>query len=339
MTVSVNLDHSSESVIQLGVVIPVYNEAACLRTLHERLTTVLRSLNLEWQIVYVNDGSTDDSGRILTELGFGDERVSVIELSRNFGKEASMTAGLDMVSAEAVVIMDADLQHPPEVIAEFVTLWRAGADVVVGKRRDRAYDQLWKRIGARFFYTLLSGHANIDIPRDVGDFRLMSKPAVLSLRRLRESHRFMKGLFAWIGFDSHVVEYDCLERESGQSKWGLPKMFNLALEGLTSFSIRPLRIASVIGALTASLSLVYGLWITLRTMFFGDPVPGYPSLMVMILFLGGLQLLALGIIGEYVGRTFDESKDRPVYVVRGVINPQHLLDVEPIAPPARRNNR
>lgn len=320
-------DNASLPKAGLGIVIPVFNESATLSTLHERLTAVLNSLDSNWQVVYVNDGSTDDSREQLSNIASGEPRVSIIELSRNYGKDAAMTAGLDLVSAEAVVVMDADLQHPPETIRQFVEKWRAGDDVVVAKRKNRSADESWRRVGTKVFYHLLRGNADFDIPEDVGDFRLMSYRAVEALRRLRENHRFMKGLFSWIGFEPSVVEYECPDRLSGHSKWSARALWNYALEGLISFSIRPLRVASIVGAITAFLSLIYGFWIAFRTLLFGDPVPGYPSLMVVILFLGGLQLLALGIIGEYVGRTFGESKRRPVYVIKAVTNRENLLDL------------
>ncbi len=312
----------------LAVIVPVYDEVQSIEQFHNELLTVLGTLGLVWRVLYVDDGSCDGSSDVLERLASLDGHISVIELSRNFGKEAAITAGLDFTDSDAVVIMDADLQHPPEMIVEFVKHWRNGTDVVFARRRNRYIESVLKRVGSRLFYKILRYSSDVDIPEDVGDFRLMSRRAVEAVRKLRERHRFMKGLFAWIGFEQKYVEYDCVSRSAGHSKWGLGQLMNFALDGVTSFSIRPLRISSIFGAVIAILSFFYGSWIIIKTLVFGDPVPGFPSLMVVILFLGGIQLLALGLIGEYIGRTFGESKRRPIYVVKDIKNPADLL-IEP----------
>lgn len=320
----------------IATVVPVYNEVYTLERFHQRLVGVLDTLGMGWTVLYVNDGSADGSSEILAGIAGGDSRVSVIELSRNFGKEAAITAGLDLVDSDAVVVMDADLQHPPLLIVDFLELWRDGADVVYARRRHRDQEGTVKRAGARMFYRILLHGSEIDIPENVADFRLMSRRAVNAVRALRENHRFMKGLFAWIGFEQRSVEYECEARQGGQSKCGVGRLMDLALEGITSFSIEPLRLSSIVGATIVVLAILCGIWVIIKTMLFGDPMLGFPSLMATILFLGGLQLLALGIIGEYIGRTFGESKRRPIYIIKDI---QNRSNVAPATPFDMANHR
>ena len=316
---------------ELNIIIPVYNEASSLNVLYEKVRSSTEGVKVNFNIIFINDGSRDNSALELEKISKNNKNVVVIELSRNFGKEAAITAGLDASQADAVIIMDADLQHPPELIPTFINQWQAGSVVVVGKRINRDSDPYWKNIGAHIFYKLIHNSSDYTISKDIGDFRLMDKSVVDAITKLRENHRFMKGLYAWVGFDKTIVEYHCANRDTGTSKWGIGSLANLALEGITSFSIKPLRIASIIGGLTAVISIIYACWIILKTILYGDPVQGYPSLMVVMLFLGGTQLLALGIIGEYVGRTFGESKRRPVYIIKKVLNSENIPDISNIS--------
>ena len=300
----------------LSIVVPVHNEAAVLTTFHERLMQVMDELPLAIEIVYVDDGSSDLSPKILRQLRMRDTRVAVLELSRNFGKEAAMTAGLDHAGGDAVIVIDADLQDPPELIADMVAAWREGYDVVVARRTCRSGETGFKKLSSKLFYRMLNRVSAVPIPVDVGDFRLMSRRAVEALKTLPERNRYMKGLFAWVGFPQKELLYAREARHVGHSQWGFWKLLGLALDGLTSFTWAPLRVATVVGVLVATGALTLGGFILVKTLLYGDPVPGYPSLMCMVLFLGGMQLLAIGIQGEYLGRLFVESKQRPIYLLK-----------------------
>ena len=300
----------------LSVVVPAYNEQEVLEQFHRRLGAVLDSLPAGAEIVYVNDGSSDGTIGVMRRLRDVDPRVAIVDLSRNFGKEIALTAGIDFARGDAVVVIDADLQDPPELIAELVAHWRQGYDVVYGRRAAREGETWVKKITAHYFYRFIRSVSKVQIPEDAGDFRLLSRRAVESLKQLREQHRFMKGLFAWIGFPQKAVPYRRDPRYAGQTKWSYWRLWNFAIEGITSFSIAPLKLASYVGVLTAVAAFAYGAFILVRTLLFGNPVPGYPSLLTVILFLGGLQLLALGVIGEYLGRMFNETKRRPLYYVQ-----------------------
>jgi glycosyltransferase involved in cell wall biosynthesis len=244
-----------------------------------------------------------------------DDRVAVLSLSRNFGKETAITAGLDHATGDAVVVIDADLQDPPELISELVANWREGFDMVYAKRRSRAGETWLKRGTARIFYRLMQRMGDLKLPEDTGDFRLMSRRVVDAVRQMREQHRFMKGLFAWVGYPSTYVLYDREARSSGISKWSYWKLWNLALEGITSFTVMPLKFATYLGLMVALMSGVYAAQVVVKTLIIGNPVAGYPSLMTVVLFLGGVQLMFLGVIGEYLGRVFNETKQRPLYLV------------------------
>lgn len=306
-----------ESPTRISVVVPAYDEQDVLQAFHARLATVMASLACEWEVIYVNDGSRDATLAVLGELSRADPHVAVIDLSRNFGKEIAMTAGLDHAGGDAVVIIDADLQDPPELIGEFVRVWReTGADVVYGQRRSRAGESGLKRLSAHLFYRLIQRVSRVRIPEDTGDFRLMTRRAVVALRQLREQHRFMKGLFAWIGYRQVAVPYDRDARVAGRTKFSYWSLWNFALEGITSFTTAPLRLATYLGLSVAAFAFVFGAWIVAKTLMSGNPVPGYPSLIVVVLFLGGVQLAFIGLIGEYLGRMFDESKARPLYLVQ-----------------------
>jgi polyisoprenyl-phosphate glycosyltransferase len=299
----------------LSVVVPAYNEEEVLAEFHRRTSVVLDQLRVKCEILYVNDGSRDATLQIMYRLHQADPRVTVIDLSRNFGKEVALSAGIDHARGDAVVVMDADLQDPPELIPKFVQRWQEGYDVVYATRTARHGESLLKRATAHAFYRLIQRVSRVRIPQNTGDFRLLSRRAVNSLRQLKEQHRFMKGLFAWIGYPQVAVPYERDARSAGQTKWNYWKLWNFALEGITSFSIAPLKIATYFGFVTAAVAVLFGFWIITKTLLFGDIVRGYPTLMVTILFLGGAQLMAIGILGEYVGRMFDEAKNRPLYFV------------------------
>lgn len=299
----------------LTVVVPAYNEAAVLEAFHGRLGRVLDELPLDCNVLYVDDGSSDATWQIIEGLMARDARTGAIRLSRNFGKEAALTAGLDHVDADAAVVIDADLQDPPELIPALVDQWRAGFDVVYATRTARAGETGFKRLTAALFYRSMERLSDTRVPRDTGDFRLLSRRSLDALRQLRERQRFMKGLFTWIGFRQTAVYYLREPRQAGNTKWNYWRLLNLAIEGITSFSTVPLRLATWVGVLSSLLAFLYGLWVFGKAVVLGDPVHGYPSLMVVILFLGGVQLLALGVIGEYLGRNYAESKQRPLYFI------------------------
>lgn len=297
-----------------SVVVPVFNEAEGLPEFHRRLSAAMRRLG-RWEVIYVNDGSTDASLPVLARLHEAGPGVAVINLARNFGKEIAMTAGLDHAAGEAVVVIDADLQDPPELIEALAAEWRRGFDVVYAQRRGRAGESWIKRTTAAAFYRLMERIGHVPLPRDTGDFRLMSRRVVEAVVSMREQQRFMKGLFAWVGFPSKAVPYDRAARHAGRTTWTYWRLWNLALEGVTSFTVVPLRISTYMGMAIALLALVYGAFVAVRALLFGNQVAGYPSLLTFILFLGGMQLMALGVIGEYLGRVFNETKQRPLYIV------------------------
>lgn len=298
----------------ISVVVPAFNEAGGLDAFHQRLQLALAGLE-KWEVVYVDDGSSDTTLAVMEALRRTDDRVGLVSLSRNFGKEIAITAGLDHAAGDAVVVIDADLQDPPELIPELVAHWRAGFDMVYAKRRSRAGESWMKRATAAIFYRLMQRMGDLKLPANTGDFRLMSRRVVDAVRQLREQHRFMKGLFAWVGYPTTYVLYDRQPRCSGVSKWSYWKLWNLALEGITSFTVMPLKFATYAGLAVALLSMVYVAEVLVKTLIIGNPVAGYPSLMSVVLFLGGVQLMFLGVIGEYLGRVFNETKQRPLYLV------------------------
>ena len=299
----------------ISVVAPVYNEEDVIHEFHHRLTAVLSDLQHEVEVIYVNDGSKDSSLALLSSLAAADDRIGVVDLSRNFGKEIAMTAGLDHCRGDAVVVIDTDLQDPPELIVDFIREWEDGFDVVYGRRRSRQGETWLKKKTAQWFYSLIKSVSEVEIPENVGDFRLLSRRALDSLLLLREKHRFMKGLFSWVGYSQKAIDYDRCPRYAGDTKWNYWKLWNFALEGITSFTVSPLIISTYVGFVTSLVAFFYGGFVIVKTLLFGNSVPGYPSLLVVILFLGGIQLMALGVIGEYVGRMFNETKNRPLYLV------------------------
>jgi len=297
-----------------SVVVPAYNEAASILAFHARLARVMAPVGT-WEAIYVNDGSRDDTLLRLQSIRRQDPRLALLNLSRNFGKEVAVTAGLDHARGDAVIIIDADLQDPPELIPQLIAGWREGYDVVYAQRRSRHSDSAMKRTTADLFYRLMSRLGHVDMPKEAGDFRLLSRRAADAVRQLREQHRMMKGLFAWIGYPSKAVPYDRAPRHAGETKWNWWSLWNLAIEGITGFTVMPLKIATYLGLAVALLAAAYATKVVVKTLLWGDPVAGYPSLMTVILFLGGVQLITLGVIGEYLARVFNETKGRPLYLV------------------------
>ncbi|MGL4437956.1 MAG: glycosyltransferase family 2 protein [Bosea sp. (in: a-proteobacteria)] len=301
--------------VELSVVVPVFNEARNLRPLMDALRPVLDAETSGWEIIFVDDGSADDSLAVIRELNAEDKRLRAVSFSRNFGKEIAIAAGLDHTRGRAVAIMDADLQHPPAVLASFLSKWREGYGMVYGVRSDRDGEGALKRNFARVFYKLFERFGETRLPEGAGDYRLMDRKAVDALCAMGERARFSKGLYAWVGFKSIGVEFDVAERLHGATKFNYRKLFSFAFDGISSFSTVPLKIATYFGVLIACLSTLAALFYALRTLFFGTDLPGFPTLVVSIMFFSGIQLISLGMIGEYVGRIFAEVKRRPLYLV------------------------
>lgn len=302
----------------LSVVVPVYNEAEGISYFHERATTALSRIEgCDFELVYVDDGSRDGSYDIMRKLAEGDPRVRIVKFSRNFGHQIAITAGLDYARGDAIVFIDADLQDPPETIAELVAKWNEGFDVVYARRNKRPGETAFKLFTATMFYRLLRSVANVDIPPDVGDFRLISRNVADVLRNMKEKDRYIRGLVSWIGFNQTAVLYDRDERYAGETKYPLRKMIKFALDGITSFSSAPMRIATWLGNIVSAMAFLY-LIIIIAQAILGYTVPGFASIMVAVLFLGGVQLICLGILGEYLGRVFNEVKPRPIYIVQEV---------------------
>jgi len=304
----------------LSLVLPVFNEEAVIPELHDRLQKFLKELALESEVVFVDDGSRDKTFAMLEELAKKDSRYSILSFSRNFGHQTAITAGVDHARGEAVVVMDADLQDPPEVVLEMIAKWKAGYDVVYGKRRSREGETFFKKITAAVFYRTFAAMIPIEVPLDTGDFRLMSRRVVLTLRALRETHRFVRGMVSWVGFKQTAVLYDRPARFAGETKYPLRKMVRFAIDGITSFSILPLRFSTYLGMTVATLSVLYAIYAVIDRFVLHHTVPGWTTTVVLIALLSSVQLLMIGILGEYVGRIYEEVKGRPLYVVRDKIN-------------------
>jgi len=316
----------------LTIVIAAHNEEAALPVLHPRLLAVLDGLDeVRGRVLYVDDGSTDGTWALINRLAGEDARVTGLRLSRNFGKEAALTAGLDQVLQGAVMILDADGQDPPELLPQFIARWREGYDNIHGTRLERDGESWLKRTTASLFYRTIGRLSRTPIPADTGDFRLLSPRALAALRRMRERHRFMKGLFSWVGYRRVAIPYHRHARLAGSSKFTFWKLWNFALEGITSFSTVPLRAATYLGLLTAALAFVFAIWVVAKAAMMGDRVAGWPTMMAVILFLGGVQLIALGLIGEYLGRLYEEVKQRPLYLLEAQVGA--LLDAPVECPP------
>ena len=317
----------------ISILIPCYNEQESLPALYKRLKELMDSIeNYQFEIMFVNDGSRDDTLKIIKDLRAKDSRVNYVDLSRNFGKEIAMIAGIDHINTDAMIVMDADLQDPPELIKEMLYWWEQGYNDVCAKRKSRAGETWFKKVCAKrksragetwfkkwsshTYYKILQKVSRIPVQPDVGDFRLLDRQCIEALKELRETQRYTKGLFSWIGFDKKEILFDRDARIAGKTKWNYFGLFNLAVEGITSFTIFPLRLASIIGIAIAVLAIIYMLFIIVKTLIYGGDVAGYPSLISVILFIGGVQLVFLGIMGEYLGRIFNETKGRPLYFVK-----------------------
>ncbi len=316
MQATANHLNDNQLVPILTVIVPAFNEEEVLPIFHRRLVDALSQMTSSWEVLYIDDGSSDKTVDIIKLLQVTHSTVSLAKLSRNFGKEAAVSAGLKFARGEAVVVIDADLQDPPELIPEMMTVWQQdGVDMVNMRRRTREGETWFKKATAHAFYRVINQLSDVEIPADVGDFRLISRRAVDALNQLPETNRFMKGLFAWVGYKQITVEYDRQPRAAGNTKWHYLKLWNFALEGITGFSVAPLKIATYAGFLSAVGAFIYALIFFIKTLIYGDPVHGFPTLIVTILILGGLQLMATGILGEYLGRLFIESKQRPLYLL------------------------
>jgi glycosyltransferase involved in cell wall biosynthesis len=310
---------------RLSVVVPIYNEASSCKEFFERVIPALSSITENFELVCVNDGSTDDSSSLLQQLHGDDSRIKLVNLTRNFGKELALTAGLDLATGDAVIPMDADLQDPPELIPKLVERWLEGFDMVVAVRDDRRSDSWMKRNAANMFYRVIGRIGEVPVPSNAGDFRLIDRTVVEVLKRLPERNRFMKGIFAWVGFRQAIVTYARPPRAAGESKWGYWKLWNLALEGIFSMTMMPLRVWTYFGISVALFAGCYMVFIIARTLLYGVDVAGYPSLIVAILFFSGINMVGLGILGEYVGRIFVEVKQRPLYLIHDTVG----FDVQP----------
>lgn len=306
---------TTQADVELSVVVPVFNEARNLKPLMEALRPVLDRETSGWEVIFIDDGSADDSLAVIRELNAHDPRLRAVSFSRNFGKEIAIAAGLDHARGRAVAIMDADLQHPPAVLATFLAKWREGYGMIYGVRSDRDGEGVLKRNFARAFYKVFERFGETRLPEGAGDFRLLDRKAVDALCAMGERARFSKGLYAWVGFKSIGIEFEVAERLHGATKFNYRKLFSFAFDGISSFSTVPLKIATYFGVLIACLSTLAALFYALRTVFFGSDLPGFPTLVVSIMFFSGIQLISLGMIGEYVGRIFAEVKRRPLYLV------------------------
>lgn len=300
---------------KISILIPVYNEEESICMLYNRLKMVLENIDYDHEILFVNDGSKDNSLRMIQKLRKEDPCVSYLNLSRNYGKEIAMAAGFDYILGDAVIIMDADLQDPPELIPEMVSFWEQGYDDVYAKRRNREGESWLKKKTSFWFYRILKKLSKVEIQEDTGDFRLLDRRAIEAIRKIKEQHRYTKGFFSWIGFNKKEILFDRDPRIAGTTKWNYFKLLDLAIEGIISFSAMPLRISTILGFMIAIFSFIYMIYVIIKTLLFGDPVAGYPSLVSLILFLSGIQFIILGVIGEYLGRVFNETKNRPLYFI------------------------
>ncbi len=316
---------------KVSILIPCYNEEKSLPLLYPALCELMDAPELsryEWEIMFVNDGSADGTLDELKALRNKDSRINYIDLSRNFGKENAMLAGFDYVTGDCMIIMDADLQHPPTLIPQMLEQWEQGYDDVYAKRLSRGKESWLRRKMSLWFYSLLQRASEVDVLPNVGDFRLLDRKCINMLRHLRESQRYTKGMYSWIGFRKKEVLFEQQDRVAGTSSWNFMSLFNLAINGITSFTTFPLRLATILGFLVSVAAFLFLVYVLVNTLIWGDPVQGYPTMMVVILFLGGIQLVALGIIGEYLGHVYHESKHRPTYIVRE-FNDQVLEDGYP----------
>lgn len=310
---------------KISIIVPAFNEEDSLPLFRKELCKVIDSFvdRYDFEVVFVNDGSRDDTLKILKQFHNEDNRMNFIDLSRNYGKEIAMLAGFDFVTGDCAIIMDADLQEPPEIIPQMIDKWEAGYDDVYGKRRSSQQSAV-KRVSSKLYHRMLENISDVDMTIDAGDFRLLDRKCINAIKTLRESQRYTKGMYSWIGFKKSPVEYDIQSRAAGSSKWNFTKLAHLAVNGITSHSVVPLRLASYLGLLVSFIAFIFMIYVLVKSAIWGDPVAGFPTLLTVILFLGGFILLALGIIGEYLGRIFIETKQRPPYFVNSINGNDHL---------------
>ena len=302
---------------KITLLIPCYNEESSLPLLYPELNKLMDSMDkYDWELIFVNDGSKDNTINALKQLRATDSRVNYIDLSRNFGKEVAMLAGFDYAGGDCMIIMDADLQHPPTLIPEMIKWWEQGFDDVYAKRKSRGKESWLRKHLSLQFYKILQSSSRFDVLQNVGDFRLLDRKCINALKSLRERERYTKGMYCWIGFNKKEIEFEQGNRVAGESSWNYRQLFSLAVDGITSFTNAPLRISTITGFIISTLAFIYMIWVFIKAAIWGDPVQGYPTLVILILFLGGVQLLSLGIIGEYIGRIYNETKNRPNYIVR-----------------------
>ena len=312
---------------KVSILIPCYNEEKSLPMLYPELVKLMDgNTGYEWELMFVNDGSTDGTILELKRLRQQDSRVNYVDLSRNFGKEAAMLAGFDYVTGDAVVILDADLQHPPTLIPEMIKYWEQGYDDVYAKRSTRGKESWLRRRLSLLFYKILQQSSRFDVLPNVGDFRLLDRKCINALKKMRESERYTKGMYGWIGFKKKELEFQQGDRLAGKSSWSFRRLFSLALDGITSFTNVPLRASTIVGFIVSLCAFLYMIYVFVKALIWGDPVQGYPTLVILVLFLGGIQLLSLGIIGEYIGRIYNETKNRPNYIVRQ-FNDEDVLEM------------
>lgn len=301
---------------KISIIIPCYNEQDNISTLYDALSRIMDgNPDYSWNVLLINDGSIDGTLQEIKRIRTGDKRIGYIDLSRNFGKENAMLAGFDNVSGDCAIIMDADMQHPPHVIPEMIKMWEEGFDDVYAERESRGRESFMRKHLSLLYYKILEKTARMDVLPNVGDFRLLDRKCIESVKKLRETQRYTKGLFCWIGFRKGKVTFRQGDRKEGKSSFSYFKLFNLAIEGITSYTTAPLRISTIMGILVSFLTIVYMLYVFIKTILIGEPVQGFPTIIIIVLFLGGVQLLSLGIIGEYLGRIFYETKNRPVYLI------------------------
>lgn len=300
----------------LSLIVPVFNEEQSLEYFIKTTSDVLNKEKINFQMVFINDGSKDQTERKLREFAEFDEKIKFVNLSRNFGKDVALTAGIDLADGDAVIPIDVDLQHPPEIIPDMISLWLEGYEVVNAKRSDKDNETFFKKIFSKIFYSLFNSLSTMPLPSKIGDFRLIDKEVIVELRKLRETHRFMKGLFAWVGFNQISIDYDRPGRIHGNTKWRFKSLFNFAINGITSFSVSILRISMIVGFTISILGFIYALITIYQTIIYGIDVPGYASIIILVLILGGVQLISIGIQGEYVGKIFEEVKKRPLYIIK-----------------------
>lgn len=302
---------------KISILVPCYNEEASLPLLYPELKKLMdKTTNYQWEVLFINDGSKDKTLQILKELREKDNRICYVDLSRNFGKENAMLAGFDYVTGDCMVIMDADLQDPPSLIPEMIQYWEEGYEDVYAKRNNRGKESWLRKKFSLLFYAILQKSTRFEVLKNVGDFRLLDRSCIEALKRLREAERYTKGMFCWIGFKKKEIIFNRGDRVAGKSNWNFFSLFNLAIEGITSFTTSPLRFASILGSVIAFFAFILMLYYLIKTIIWGDDIQGFPTLITVILFLGGVQLLSIGILGEYLGRIFNETKNRPVYIAR-----------------------